>query len=951
MKNEEKGKNMKERTNLTRWTMARKGLLSVLVALIGVLPFASFAFVTYTFDVPEGETDTLTNMVERLGYSAITHGDTVKKTGLGQLSLLDDSFPYRVNLQIDAGVYYVDGTGCVQHCQSRSISVRSGATLNISGKKARLFDGRDLPIYFIGDGAGYGDNLGAICIGGNLGDSTFDTRPQFIMNGDATIYSYGTMNALFSGSGGNPSTLNMNGYTLTIRGKDVNSVFRPRHDWTITNAGPIVVRSGQFARHLATTTVLPHNIPLVFFKDGAHMAAYNDGATSPWNYVDAFEFEAGTKILKGNGSPTTATMTMKKVIGPADISDANVTISEELVVRGSDIAAGNALSSSCSLTFAQGSKLSLDGFGGISLARGDTHTVASTTATINGTPELTGMATNFFTLSSSGTELVLTVKDVVVDIVNDWGVQTGAANAAANAAAVAAHAAELTNGKVLYIPAGDYWFSDTLDLSSVTASGVMIWNPERNAVLHSGIAVGAATDLTVEGITFNGCAGPAVVANGTAGLTVTNCGIVNVVGAYAGGYYPFAALGVTDFNVCGCDWTVDTALWDAQGYFDGGTQAARSEVYSGAVVVKVEEGESGVSWGTATNRMGLAAGTYSGKKLRKVGRGEFYPTGGGIADSGIDGVEIVEGSYLVGTNAALGVDSGYVRVHNGANLTFVEAVSSRGSSSVKNRTIYLSGTGLSATFPAVRFEANWLEIGITWVLEDDATMYVNSSDTSTSYNTYFNECLVKANGHTLTLTGGAGYNFRFRYNVGWYGGGTVVVDGLALTSSTAIGGNGFRVVSGDAPLFVFKNGAKFRPGIGSLCGLIKNCEFESGTQISPLSAGLSLAFDNFAGAPTASENPPSISVSGLFLVRAEDVAAGRYATTSGSLSFGANATWKIDNPTALARGDYTVFTAAGGVTGKPKTDPSMGDADWRAYRSDANTLCIGPKLGLRIIFR
>ena len=41
-------------------------------------------------------------------------------------------------------------------------------------------------------------------------------------------------------------------------------MFRPRHDWTVTNAGPIIVRSGQFARHLATTTVLPHNIPCKF---------------------------------------------------------------------------------------------------------------------------------------------------------------------------------------------------------------------------------------------------------------------------------------------------------------------------------------------------------------------------------------------------------------------------------------------------------------------------------------------------------------------------------------------------------------------------------------------------------------------------------------------------------------------------------------------------------------
>lgn len=903
---------------------------------------------TYEFNVAEGQTDTVTNMIEQLGYSAITHGDTLKKTGLGQLSLLDDSFPYRVNLQIDAGVYYVDGTACVQHCSSRWISIKSGATLNISGNKARLFDGRDLPINFVGDGAGSGDNLGAICIGGNLGDSTFEARPQFIMSGDATIYCYGAMNALFSGISGNPSTLNMNGHTLTIRGKDENSVFRPRHDWTVTNAGPIIVRSGQFARHLATTTVLPHNIPLVSFKEGARMAAYDDGATSPWNYVDAFEFEAGTKIFKGNGSPTTATMTMKKVIGPADIAAANVTISEELVVRGADIAAGDALRSVCTLTFSEGCKLSLDGFGGISLAAGTVHTVASSSVSITGTPVLSEDAARFFTLANTGTALTLTVKSGVIDVVNDWGVQPGAANAAANTAAVAAHVAGLGNGDVLYVPTGEYWFTDTFDLSSLTASGVMVWNPERNAVLHSGISVGAASNVTIDGLVFDGCTGPAVVANGTAGLTVTNCGVVNVVGAYAGGHYPFAAVNVTDFNVCGCDWTNDSASWDAQGYFEGGTQAATSEVYSNSVVVAVSADEGEVDWTAATNRLGLSASAYAGKVLRKVGPGTFAPTKGAVATNGINGVEIVEGSYVSDSNESLGVPSGYVRVHDGANLTL--AAPTKGFTQIKGRTIYLSGAGLSTEYPAVRFDYNWIEPGNTWVLEGDAAMYVNTVATS-AYNTFFNECVVRANGHALTLSGVSGAHFRFRYGLDWYGGGTLIADGLPITSSDGVGSKGFRIVEGDAPLFVFKNGAKLRPGINKFCGLVTNCWFDAGTELYPLSASMNLSFKDFGGAPTVHANAASISIGGVLSLKAADVLAGRFATASGSLSFGANATWKIDDPGALARGDYTVFTAAGGISGKPKVDLSMGDADWRAYLSDANTLCIGPKLGLRVIFR
>ncbi len=934
---------MKERSNLSRWTTARKWLLPVLVTLTGALPFASFA-ATYEFNVPEGQTNIATNMIERPEYAAMLHGDTLKKTGEGTL-LFDAPLPRRLQLRIDEGACFIDGTGTVYETvanATRFIKIQSGATLNINARNARMINGDDLPINFAGHGTGDGDNLGAISVGGSLSDAIFTTRPKFIMDGDATIYTYGTKNMIFSGLGGHPSTLNMNGHTLTIKGKTANSLFRTRHDWTVTNAGPIIVSNGQFSRHLATMTVLPHNIPRITFKDGALMAAFNDSATSPWTYVDAFEFEAGSKIGKGHDSPSTkATMSMKKLIGPAEISWADVTISEELVVRGSDIAAGNVLNSSCSLTFAQGSKLSLDGFGGISLAQGARHSVATSSVSIDGTPELTGVATNFFTLSKSGTELVLTVKDAVVDIVNDWGVQPGAANAAANKAAVALHVGSVGNGAVLYVPAGDYWFTDTFDLSSLTVSGVMVWNPERNAVLHSGISVGAASNVTIDGLVFDGCAGPAVVANGTVGLTVTNCGIVNVVGAYAGGHYPFAAVNVTDFNVCGCDWTADAALWDAQGSFDGGTQVAASEVYDSAVVVKVAEGESGVSWDTATNRMGLVAGAYSGKKLRKVGRGGFRPASNGVADSGVEGIEIVEGSYVATSNATLGVAGGYVRVHDGANLTFGALLSGNPAS----RTIYVSGTGLSPEYPAVRSETTWIEAGNTWVLEGDTLMY----GVATSSSTFFNDGYINANGFTLTLKGVSGGNFRFRIRCGWSGGGKVIVDGISIYSSYG-SGKGFRVDSGDVPLFAFKNGARLMPNNGDLCGLVKNCDFEYGTQISAENAA-AFSFLNLTGAPEALTKVTSISVSGLFSVRAADVVAGHYATASGSLSFGPNATWKIDDPTALARGDYTVFTAAGGITGKPKADPSMGDADWRAYLSDANTLCIGPKLGLRVIFR
>ena len=135
MKNEQKGKNMKERSNLSRWTTARKWLLPVLVTLTGAFPFASFA-TDREFNVPQGETGILTNMVETLGYTTITHGDTLIKTGRGVLTI-DEPFPYRMHLRIEEGACVLDGTGTVFRTSGygdRYIKILSGATLNIGGR-------------------------------------------------------------------------------------------------------------------------------------------------------------------------------------------------------------------------------------------------------------------------------------------------------------------------------------------------------------------------------------------------------------------------------------------------------------------------------------------------------------------------------------------------------------------------------------------------------------------------------------------------------------------------------------------------------------------------------------------------------------------------------------------------------------------------------------------------
>ena len=174
----------------------------------------------------------------------------------------------------------------------------------------------------------------------------------------------------------------------------------------------------------------------------------------------------------------------------------------------------------------------------------------------------------------------------------------------------------------------------------------------------------------------------------------------------------------------------------------------------------------------------------------------------------------------------------------------------------------------------------------------------------------------------------------------------MVVDGISILSSV-MSGAGYRIVEGDAPLFVFKNGAKFRPNDGDLCRFIKNCLFEHGTEIAPATAS-SLSFLNLGGAPAASANATAISVSGVLSLSAADVAAGRIGSTPGTLTFGANATWQVDDPAALSGGTYPVFTAAGGITGRPQA-PS--GSELRMFLSDANTLAICPKSGFKFILR
>ena len=916
------------------------------VAAGAILPASGVT--TNTFYVAEGATLTVDQVVAASNFT-FEAGDWIRKTGKGQLNAVTTYKDTKINFLIEEGVYYVGGSD-KQYChKAATLVIKAGATVNVDGKTTHQFND-SWTVYFEGNGTGEGDNLGAICIGGGQTNPTIASGGNFYMTGDATIYTYGSMNAVFSGntSSGGP-TLNMNGNTLTLLGKTSSSVFRPRWYWAVRTPGPIIVRNEQFARHLTTTSISP-NIPLISFMDGAQMAAYTDSASSPWTYVNAFSFEAGTKIMKGNGSPTTATMSIKKLTGPADISAAIITISQELGVRGTDVVNGDKLTSANALTFADGCKVSVTNWGAISLSPGTTYTVATCSAGITGTPVPTGTAAAVFSAANTGTALTLTVKTGIIDVVNDWGVQPGAENAAANTAAVAAHVGDVTDGSVIYFPAGEYWFTDTFDLSSVTATGVTVWNPEKLAILHSGITLGAATDMTVNGLAFKECAGPAVVATGTSGLVIDDCVVDNVVGAYAGGHYPFAAVNVTGFNLKNCALTANEAIWDGQAYFDGGTQETLSEAYAGAVVVNVPKGvwkNDWAGWAEMTNSLGLAATAYSGKTLRKIGPGAFDPDTNAVAIVGIAALEIVKGQYIARGNLHMGVAKGPVHVCDGANLTLAGSTKN-----AQNRTITISGRGFSRENPAVRFTSSvtWDKTdSVTWVLEGDATMYSATS----GENGTFLWGTIHTHGHTLTLDGTSSANYRFGRSIGWYEGGTVVVSNVILSASSS--GNSdqsssYKIKDNIVPKFIFRNGARFAPDDDDIGTVVKDCEFETGTRIAPKYADVPVTFTNLTGAPTGTVNAATITVTGKYTARSAEVSAGTHAIFAGALSFGENATVELDDPT-IPMNTYTLFTAEGGVANKPVTTGATAAAGWSVFKRGANTLCIGPTPGTVLIVR
>ena len=171
------------------------------------------------------------------------------------------------------------------------------------------------------------------------------------------------------------------------------------------------------------------------------------------------------------------------------------------------------------------------------------------------------------------------------------------------------------------------------------------------------------------------------------------------------------------------------------------------------------------------------------------------------------------------------------------------------------------------------------------------------------------------------------------------------------TLSSSAGTELFNVADGTAPKFEFASDAVYAPASDDVSSFVKDCTFAEGAGIFPINL-TSVSFGDFSGFPETGANLVSMSINGTYSARAADVLAGRYPEVSCALAFGPSATWALDDPAAVSAGDvHVLFKAEGGISNSPK--PASGDEyrEFRTYRSDADTLNIGPRVGSVIVFR
>lgn len=914
---------------------------------------------TVTWTVAAGETKTFTDMVN--GGEDVVAGDTIIKKGPGVLKV-DAAHKIKCTVTVEEGVFHVVG---LKMGNDGTVTVKKGACLYISGSTGQMLENWTYNVE--GEGTGVDPYLGAIVINGNNGSGQL-LKGAFKLTGDATFYTCaGIVNNMFSGNSNKDGpTLNMNGKTLTLKGPDTSAKFRARWALTINNTGSIVVDGMVYARHAdsaATMDAYSPNISVMRLVNGA-IASLNGYY---FNKVDAFDCASGTSFgwssatAPALGSAGAYMATLKKVVGcPSVLSDTVLTISESYIARGGDLAQGAVLTSGANaLTFGSGCTIKIDDINANAWTKGTPVTIA-TAKSIAGEPTIDPSQAGLFTLTKTATELKVTPNFTVVTLAS-WGVKPGEENADANAAAIANHAASVAAGtQLLFTEAGDFYFGDTLDLSAVTAANVAIKKLDSvkgEVVIHSTIKLGAASNLSVEGLTVKGANGPLVVASGTQGLVLKDLKADAVIGTYGEKKYPFVMDGVTGLEVTGFS-SVNNGenKWDDSCLFSGeGSQTETSVVRDGEIVIVALRGKSSdasnSSWyhfWEMKQELNLVDEAWSGKKVVITGDGAVVDSNVDLKTLGVTGVLIKKGQYVARDDTALGVAKAPVEVKNGGSLSLAG-----GAQSINHRTVKFEGEGIGGANSAVRFTGStvWNKTDtIVYELTGDATMYNNS----TGENGTFLFSTVKMNEHTLTLKGVADSNFRFGRNCLWYGGGEVIVKSGVTVSASSKGDAGYRVNSGEAlPTFTFEGTSKFLPDSADIFNLIKKAVFANTASLTTKSGvtGVAATFDTLQGAPVVGDGIAKITVNKSYLANKADLAADKYLAMKGAFVWGAEAVADVDATDGVK--NKTVLTAEGGITGRPKPGDVLKAAKYvvRWEGSDGKKQVIGHPMGLAILLR
>ena len=920
--------------------------------------------------VADGATKTLT---ELLGDTTVSAGDCLMKTGPGTLTDDKSVAEIAVDIIVAEGVWNAPQEGSHTASPSKGYNhcvVKKGATLRVGSKKT--FTGFWI-LEFEGEGTGKDGNLGAIVVATAAQDVVFGSEGSIKrLTDDATIYSASaSYNGFFC-----TDILDCQGHTLTLKAVSTGYRFRPRWNWTIRNPGAFIVDTYILDRHYApgsNKTTVESPIPIVKFINGARMASLPNG--SVWSDVVTFEFDAGcSTVAASNARDTVDELSMNRLVGPLSVTALmQLTVTNELVSRASDLNAGNKLSSVNTLTLGADCRVSVRGWGSTKLVPGQVYDMATvTTGDLAGEIVAAEPAGKIFTFAKIGKTLQATLKDNVVYA--DFA--EGDENAAGNSTRLSELASALNDGDVLLVSDGEYAFTDGVaDLSALTKRNVTILGENGGAKLKATLKLGAAENLSVVGVTFLGTPRPALDANGTAGLTVTACTLDGVVGTTTDGAYPFVLKNVTDFDAHGITF-VDCTGYAGQALFDGGSQGASSEIVSGAFTIKVLPGET-LDWADAKARLPLGEGAYAGQRLRLIGGGTLAP-GETLVDDGVEGVEIVAGKFSVRADAELGVLKKDVFVRAGGCLE----LNGDGSCTIDQRTVHVAGTGVDANHGAVHFMGSsfWKRTYyIVWELDADTTM--TSVQGATSNGTFLYST-INANGHALTLSGGA---WRFGWDCRWTGGGRMIVDNAKVSASSGSSTTWpvwttFVNDPEDPGRFFFRNKAQLVPDSPELLSMVNDVVFETtdcvlgysvGGQVASTNMPKNYVFKRFVGVPQIVDPSAvdaakmgegarqiSVTVTNEFVALAANVFVAEPAVLivpKGDLTFAPGCRFTLDEPTGHALGTYELCRVAADsatITGRPLSADDTRDARWATHVSpDRKTLYLCERLGLLLLFR